>query len=67
MREAALETIEDRIERIEDKIEQLSDLVARVSEDLECGFADVRRVTDQEFRQLQQAITFWGGRSRAPR
>jgi hypothetical protein len=61
------DSIEDRIDRIEDKIEHLSDLVARVSEDLESGFADVRRLSDQEFKQLKQAITFWGGRARATR
>ena len=55
----------DRLDRLEEKIEQLADLVGRMADDVESGFADVRKTSDAEFRQLRQAITFWGGRARA--
>jgi hypothetical protein len=65
MPDSGFVTIEDRIERLEDKIEQLSDMVVRIAEDLESGFADVQKTSDQEFKQLRQAILFWGARARA--
>ena len=65
MPDSGFVTIEDRIERLEDKIDQLSDMVVRIADDLESGFADVRKASDQEFKQLRQAILFWGGRARA--
>ena len=40
-------------------------VVGRMADDVEAGFADVRKMSDSEFRQLKQAITFWGGRVRA--
>lgn len=65
MPDSGFVTMEERIERLEDKIEHLSDMVVRIAEDLESGFADVQKTSDQEFKQLKQAILFWGGRARA--
>jgi hypothetical protein len=58
-------TLDDRLDRIEEKLDQLSDLVLRMSDELESGLATARKNNEQEFRQLKQAITFWGGRTRA--
>jgi hypothetical protein len=60
-------TLEDRIDRLEERLEHLVDAVARIGDEVESGFAAARKTTDQEFRQLKQAITFWGGRARATR
>ena len=65
MRDSSFGTVSDRLDRLEEKIEQLADLVGRMADDVEAGFADVRKMSDSEFRQLKQAITFWGGRVRA--
>ena len=65
MRDSSFGTMSDRLDRLEEKIEQLADLVGRMADDVEAGFADVRKMSDSEFRQLKQAITFWGGRVRA--
>jgi hypothetical protein len=65
MRDSSFGTVSDRLDRLEDKIEQLADVVGRMADDVEAGFADVRKMSDSEFRQLKQAITFWGGRVRA--
>lgn len=60
-------TLEDRLDRLEERLEQLADAVTRVGDEVESGFAAARKTADQEFRQLKQAITFWGGRARASR
>lgn len=65
MRDSSFGTVSDRLDRLEEKIEQLADVVGRLADDVEAGFADVRKMSDSEFRQLKQAITFWGGRVRA--
>lgn len=65
MRDSSFGTVSDRLDRLEEKIEQLADVVGRIADDVETGFADVRKMSDSEFRQLKQAITFWGGRVRA--
>ena len=65
MRDSSFGTMSDRLDRLEEKIEQLADVVGRMADDVEAGFADVRKMSDLEFRQLKQAITFWGGRVRA--
>ena len=65
MPDSGFVTLEDRIERLEDKIDQLSDTVQRIADDLESGFAEVKGMSDQEFKQLKQVIMFWGGRVRA--
>jgi hypothetical protein len=65
MRDSSFGTVSDRLDRLEEKIEQLTDVVGRMADDVEAGFADVRKMSDSEFRQLKQAITFWGGRVRA--
>ena len=65
MRDSSFGTLSDRLDRLEEKIEQLADVVGRMADDIEAGFADVRKMSDSEFRQLKQAITFWGGRVRA--
>jgi hypothetical protein len=65
MRDTGFGNMTDRLDRLEEKIEQLADLVGRMADDVEAGFADVRKMSDAEFRQLRQAITFWGGRARA--
>jgi hypothetical protein len=65
MRDSGFGTLTDRLDRLEEKIEQLADLVGRMADDVEAGFADARKMSDSEFRQLKQAITFWGGRVRA--
>lgn len=65
MRDSSFGTVSDRLDRLEEKIEQLADVVGRMADDVEAGFADVRKMSDSEFRQLKQAITFWGGRVRA--
>ena len=58
-------TLEDRLDRLEEKLDQLLDGVLRMAEDLESGLTTARKTNEQEFRQLKQAITFWGGRVRA--
>ena len=65
MPDSGFVTLEDRIERLEDKIDQLSDTVFRIADDLESGFAELKMMSDQEFKQLKQAIMFWSGRARA--
>jgi hypothetical protein len=65
MRDSSFGTVSDRLDRLEEKIEQLTDVVGRMADAIEAGFADVRKMSDSEFRQLKQAITFWGGRVRA--
>lgn len=60
-------SIEDRIDRLEQRLEQLADAVRRMGDEIESGFATARKASEHEFRQLKQAITFWGGRSRASR
>jgi len=65
MHNSGFESVTDRLDRLEEKIEQLADLVGQMADNVETGFADVRKMSDSEFRQLKQAITFWGGRARA--
>lgn len=65
MPDSGFVTLEDRIERLEDKIDQLSDTVLRIADDLESGLAEVKMISDQEFKELKQAIMFWGGHARA--
>ena len=57
-------TLEDRLDRLDEKLDQLLDSVLRMAEDLDSGLATARKVNEQEFRQVKQAITFWGGRLR---
>lgn len=65
MSHTGIGTLDDRLDRLDEKLDQLSDIVLRMSEDLESGLAAAKKANDQEFRQLKQAITFWGGRLRA--
>lgn len=58
-------SLDDRLDRLEEKLDQLTDMVVRMTEDLESGLATAKKTNEQEFRQLKQAITFWGGRTRA--
>lgn len=60
-----LGTIDERLDRLEEKIEHVGELILRIADDIDSGFADARKTSDQEFKQLKQAITFWGGRARA--
>ena len=67
MPQLAKGTLEDRLDRLEERLEQLADAVTRLGNEVEAGFAAAQKAADQEFRQLKQAMTFWGGRARASR
>ncbi len=64
MAERGFLTVDERIERLEDRIEHLCEMVSRVADEVESGLADLRTASDQEFKQLKQAILFWGNRAR---
>lgn len=64
MAERGFPTIDQRIERLEDRIEHLCEMVGRIADEVESGLADLRSASDQEFKQLKQAILFWGNRAR---
>lgn len=64
MAERGFLTVDERIERLEDRIEHLCEMVGRVADEVESGLADLRTASDQEFKQLKQAILFWGNRAR---
>ena len=64
MSQTRILTLDDRLDRLEERLDQILDTVLRMAEDLEAGLAAAKKANDQEFKQLKQVLTFWGGRMR---